>query len=187
MSIPIILLIVLIVAALWLIVLYNGLIALRNRVKEAWSDIDVQLKRRHDLIPNLVESVKGYLRHEQGLLENIAKYRSQAMDAQRAGDTATLAKTEGQLGQMLGSLRIAVEAYPDLKANTNVMQLMDELSDTENKIMASRRFYNGQVRDFNTKIEVFPTNILAGMMSFTKYEFFEIADPTERENVKVQL
>lgn len=187
MSIPIILLIVLIVAALWLIVLYNGLIALRNRVKEAWSDIDVQLKRRHDLIPNLVESVKGYLRHEQGLLENIAKYRSQAMDAQRAGDTATLAKTEGQLGQMLGSLRIAVEAYPDLKANTNVMQLMDELSDTENKIMASRRFYNGQVRDFNTKIEVFPTNILAGMMSFTKYEFFEITDPTERENVKVQL
>lgn len=187
MSIPIILLIILILAALWLIVLYNGLIALRNRVKEAWSDIDVQLKRRHDLIPNLVESVKGYLRHEQGLLENIAKYRSQAMDAQRAGDTATLAKTEGQLGQMLGNLRIAVEAYPDLKANTNVMQLMDELSDTENKIMASRRFYNGQVRDFNTKIEVFPTNILAGMMSFTKYEFFEITDPTERENIKVQL
>ena len=187
MSVPIILLIVLIVLGLWLIVLYNGLIALRNRVKEAWSDIDVQLKRRHDLIPNLVESVKGYMRHEQGLLENITKLRSQAMDAQRAGDTANLAKTEGMLGQMLGSLRIAVEAYPDLKANTNVTQLMDELSDTENKIMASRRFYNGQVRDFNTKVEVFPTNMIAGMLKFTKYEFFEIEDPAERQNVKVQL
>lgn len=187
MSVPIILLVVLILLGLWLIVLYNGLITLRNRVKEAWSDIDVQLKRRHDLIPNLVESVKGYMRHEQGLLENITKFRAQAMDAQRAGDTATLAKTEGMLGQMLGSLRIAVEAYPDLKANTNVAQLMDELSDTENKIMASRRFYNGQVRDFNTKIEVFPTNMLAGMLKFTKYEFFEIEDPAERQNVKVQL
>lgn len=187
MSVPIILLIVLIVIGLWLIVMYNGLIMLRNRVKEAWSDIDVQLKRRHDLIPNLVESVKGYLRHEQGLLESITKYRSQAMDAQRSGDTATLAKTEGMLGQMLGNLRIAVEAYPDLKANTNVMQLMDELSDTENKIMASRRFYNGQVRDFNTKLEVFPTNMFAKMLGFVKSEFFEIEDATERQNVKVQL
>lgn len=178
---------IVIVIALWLIALYNGLIKLNNRTKEAWSDIDVQLKRRHDLIPNLVNSVKGYMIHERELLENITKARSSAMSAQEAGNTAEMGKLENQLGNMLGRLQIAVEAYPDLKANTNVAQLMDELSDTENKIQASRRFYNGMVRDFNTKIETFPNNVFAGMLKFTKYNFFEIEDKTERENVEVKL
>lgn len=175
------------VVVLWLIVLYNGLIRLRNRTKEAWSDIDVQLKRRHDLIPNLINSVKGYMQHERTLLENITEARSQAMSAQTAGNTAELAKAESMLGGMLGKLQIAVEAYPDLKANQNVAQLMDELSDTENKIQAARRFYNGMVRDFNTKIEVFPNNFFANMLKFTKYEFFEIEDAKERENVEVKI
>lgn len=172
---------------LWFIAVYNGLIKLRNRTQEGWSDIDVQLKRRHDLIPNLVNSVKGYMKHEKELLERITQFRSKAMDAQSSGNTAELAKAESQLGGMLGQLQIAVEAYPDLKANQNVGQLMDELSDTENKIQASRRFYNSMVRDFNTKMEVFPTNMIAGMLNFTKFNFFEIEDPTERQNVKVEL
>ncbi len=173
--------------ALWLIALYNGLIRINNRVKESWSDIDVQLKRRHDLIPNLVESVKGYMTHERQLLENITKARSQAMEAQKSGDTKQLAVTENTLGQLLGNLRVQFEAYPDLKANQNVAQLMDELSDTENKIQASRRFYNGMVRDFNTKIQTFPNNVFAGMLKFKEYEFFEIEDASERENVQVKL
>ncbi|MBT4153592.1 MAG: LemA family protein [Candidatus Magasanikbacteria bacterium] len=171
----------------WVIALYNGLVKMNNRTKEAWSDIDVQLKRRHDLIPNLIASVKGYMKHEKELLENITKARSQAMSAQESGDTAALASAEGMLGGMLGKLQIAVEAYPDLKANQNVAQLMDELSDTENKIQASRRFYNGMVRDFNTKMESFPNNVFAGMLNFTKYEFFEVEDAAERKNVKVEL
>lgn len=182
-----IILAVVVALALWVIALYNGLVKLNNRTKEAWSDIDVQLKRRHDLIPNLVNSVKGYMTHERELLENITKARSQAMNAQQQGDTKTLAATEGMLGGMLSRLQIAVEAYPDLKANNNVAQLMDELSDTENKIQASRRFYNGMVRDFNTKIETFPNNVFAGMLHFTKYEFFEVEDASERQNVTVQL
>ncbi len=187
MSLTLILLGILVLLLLWLIVVYNGLIQLRNRVKEAWSDIDVQLKRRHDLIPNLVNSVKGYMTHERELLERITQFRAKAVEAQKSGDTKTLAQTEGALGGMLGQLQIAVEAYPDLKANTNVAQLMDELSDTENKIQASRRFYNGQVRDFNTKIEVFPNNLIAGSMKFAAFVFFEIEDAKERENVTVQL
>lgn len=173
--------------AFWLIGVYNGLIKLRNRTDEGWSDIDVQLKRRHDLIPNLVNSVKGYMTHERELLENITKARSNAMAAQEKGDTAALANAEGLLGGMLGQLQIAVEAYPDLKANQNVSQLMDELSDTENKIQASRRFYNGMVRDFNTKLQSFPTNMVGPMFGFKKYDFFEIEDATERENVEVKL
>ncbi|PIT86214.1 MAG: hypothetical protein COU33_04480 [Candidatus Magasanikbacteria bacterium CG10_big_fil_rev_8_21_14_0_10_43_6] len=187
MSTLIIILAIAFALALWLIALYNGLVKLNNRTKEAWSDIDVQLKRRHDLIPNLVSSVKGYMKHEKELLENITKARSNAMDAQKSGDTASLASAESMLGGMLGKLQIAVEAYPDLKANQNVMQLMDELSDTENKIQASRRFYNGMVRDFNTKIESFPNNVFAGMLHFKKYDFFEIENAAERENVKVEL
>ncbi len=182
-----ILIAVVVVIALWLVGVYNGLIKLRNRTDESWSDIDVQLKRRHDLIPNLVNSVKGYMTHEKSLLENITKARSQAMDAQEKGDTAALASAESMLGGMLGKLQIAVEAYPDLKANQNVAQLMDELSDTENKIQASRRFYNGQVRDFNTKLQSFPTNMVGNILSFKKYEFFEIEDASERENVEVKL
>lgn len=183
----IIILVVLGLAIVWLIALYNGLIKLKNRVQEAWSDIDVQLKRRHDLIPNLVNSVKGYMTHERELLENVTKYRTQAMAAQEAGNTAELAAAESMLGGMLGKLQIAVEAYPDLKANTNVAQLMDELSDTENKIQASRRFYNSQTRDFNTKIESFPNNVFAGWLKFTKFDFFEVENAAERENVTVSL
>lgn len=187
MSTLTIVLIVLGVLILWVIAMYNALIRLRNRVKEAWSDIDVQLKRRHDLIPNLIESVKGYMQHERQLLENITKARTMAMDAQKAGDTAALGRAESALGGMLGNLRVAFEAYPDLKANQNMAQLMDELSDTENKIQASRRFYNGMVRDFNTKIEVFPNSVFAGMLNFSKFEFFEIEDAKERENVKISF
>ncbi len=172
---------------LWFVAVYNSLITARNRTREAWSDIDVQLKRRHDLIPNLVESVKGYMRHERELLENITKARSQAVDAQERGDTNTLAKAEQQLGHYLGNLRVAVEAYPELKATDTVRQLMDELSDTENKIQAARRFYNGMVRDFNTKIEVFPTNLLANLFHFTAYTFFEVDDVSERQNVQVKF
>lgn len=172
---------------LWASALYNALIRLRNRTKEGWSDIDVQLKRRHDLIPNLVNSVKGYMTHERGLLEKVTQLRSQAVAAQKGGNSKELAKAESLLGGMLGQLQIAVEAYPDLKANQNVAQLMDELSDTENKIQAARRFYNGMVRDFNTKLESFPNNLIAGMLQFVKFEFFEIEAAKERENVKVVL
>lgn len=171
----------------WIIALYNGLIRLKNRVQEAWSDIDVQLKRRHDLIPNLINSVKGFMKHERELLENITKYRSQAMTAQEEGNTQALAAAESNLSSMVGKLQVAVEAYPDLKANQNVAQLMDELSDTENKIQAARRFYNSQTRDFNTKIESFPNNVFANMLNFTKFEFFEVEDASERENVTVDL
>lgn len=179
--------VLIVVAILWLVMVYNGLIRLRNQVDEGWSDIDVQLKRRHDLIPNLVESVKGYMTHEKSLLEDITKARSAAMSAQTAGDTAGLAKAESSLGGMLGNLRVAFEAYPDLKANQTMANLMDELSDTENKIQAARRFYNGVVRDFNTKIQVFPSNIVAGMLGFAKRNFFEIEDAKERENVAVKF
>lgn len=187
MSPTLIVVIVLALVVLWVIVLYNGLIKLRNRTKEAWSDIDVQLKRRHDLIPNLIESVKGFMKHERELLENITRARAGAMEAQSAGNTAELAKQEGMLGNLLGGLRIAMEAYPDIKANQNMAQLMDELSDTENKIQASRRFYNGMVRDFNIKMETFPNNLIAGMLKFEKFAFFEIEDAAERQNVKVQF
>ncbi|MBI2990462.1 MAG: LemA family protein [Candidatus Magasanikbacteria bacterium] len=185
MSILYIMLAIIVIGILWVIGVYNSLIKLRNRTKEGWSDIDVQLKRRHDLIPNLIESVKGYMKHERELLEKITQYRSKAVEMQKSGNSKELAKTEGMLGNMLGQLQIAVEAYPDLKANQNVGQLMDELSDTENKIQASRRFYNGMVRDFNTKIEQFPNNLIANMLKFNAFDFFEIEDAKERENVKV--
>lgn len=187
MSPLVIVLIVVGVIVLWVIFLYNALIRLRNRTKEAWSDIDVQLKRRHDLIPNLIESVKGYMKHERELLEQVTKYRTQAMDAQASGDTKTLASAESMLGSALGKIQVAVEAYPDLKANTNMAQLMDELSDTENKIQASRRFYNSMAQEFNTKVESFPNNMIAGQLKFTKFDFFEITDAKERENVNVQF
>lgn len=187
MSPILILVVVLVLVVLWVIALYNGLIRLRNRTQEGWSDIDVQLKRRHDLIPNLIASVKGYMTHERELLENVTKYRTAAMSAQSSGDTKTLAQAEGMLGNALGKIQVAVEAYPDLKANTNVGQLMDELSDTENKIQAARRFYNSMVRDFNTKIESFPNNMIAGQLKFSKFEYFEIEDASERENVQVKF
>ncbi|MBU0599006.1 LemA family protein [Patescibacteria group bacterium] len=172
------------VGIFWLIGVYNGLIKLRNRTDEAWSDIDVQLKRRYDLIPNLVESVKGYAKHERELFENVTKARTAAMGAKTVEEHG---KAENMLAGTLKSLFAVAENYPDLKANQNFLKLQDELSDTENKIQASRRFYNGNVRDFNTKIQIFPNNMLAGMMGFKNYEFFEIEEAGEREAVKVKF
>lgn len=167
--------------------LYNSLIRLKNRVDEAWSDIDVQLKRRYDLIPNLVEIVKGYVKHEAGTLEKVTKARTEAMSAQASGDTKKQAEAENTLSGTLKSIFALSENYPDLKANANFLELQRELSDTENKIMASRRFYNSNVRDFNTKLQVFPTNIMAGMLGFKSREFFGIEEASEKENVKVSF
>jgi LemA protein len=171
------------VAAIWGVAIYNGLIRLKNRVDEAWSDIDVQLKRRYDLIPNLVNTVKGYASHEKEVFEKVTEARTKAMGAQSAGDKA---QAENALSQTLKSLFAVAEAYPDLKANQNFLELQRELTDTEDKVQASRRFYNGNVRDFNTKIQVFPNNIFAGMLGFSAREFFE-AEGGEKEPVKVEF
>ncbi len=187
MSVTLIILAVVVALAGWLIAMYNGLIKLKNRVKEAWSDIDVQLKRRYDLIPNLVETVKGYAKHESETLENVIKARNEAMATQKTGDAKEQAQAENALSSTLKSIFALAESYPDLKANQNFLELQRELTDTEDKIQASRRFYNGNVRDFNTKIETFPTNIFAGMLHFKKFEFFEIGDEKQRENVKVKF
>lgn len=169
---------------LWLISVYNSLIKKRNQTDEAWSDIDVQLKRRYNLIPNLVETVKGYAKHERELFENVTKARTAAMGAQSIEDKG---KAENMLSGTLKSLFAVAENYPDLKANQNFLKLQDELADTENKIQAARRFYNGNVRDFNTKIQVFPNNMVAGMMKFKAFEFFEVEEEKEREVVDVKF
>lgn len=168
----------------WIISVFNGLVRLKNRVKEAWSDIDVQLKRRYDLIPNLMEAVKGYMKHEEGVLTKVTEARASAMQAKGIEEKG---KAENMLSDTLKSLFAVAENYPDLKASQNFLQLQDEISDTENKIQAARRFYNGQVRDFNTKIEVFPNNIIAGMLKFKAWDFFEIENEKEKENVKVKF
>ena len=174
---------IIVVLAVWAVAIYNGLIRLKNRVDEAWSDIDVQLKRRYDLIPNLVSTVKGYAQHEKEVFEKVTEARTRAMAAQSAGDKA---QAENMLSQTLKSLFAVAEAYPDLKANQNFLELQRELTDTEDKIQASRRFYNGNVRDFNTKIQVFPNNVFAGMLGFSAREFFE-AEGGEKEPVKVEF
>ena len=181
MSPTIIILIVIGVFVLYIIFIFNGLVQLRNRVGEAWSDIDVQLKRRYDLIPNLINTVKGYAAHETGVFEKVTAARSAAM---QAGTPAGKAEAENMLSGALKSLFAVSEAYPDLKANQNFLELQRELSDTENKIQAARRFYNGNVLDLNNKIDMFPSNIIAGMFAFAKREFFEVADG-EKEPVKV--
>ena len=158
---------------------YNGLVTLRNRVEEAWSDITVQLKRRTDLIPNLVNSVKGYATHEKEVFEKVTEARSAIMNAQGAADTA---KAENMMEGALKSLFAVAEAYPELKANQNFLQLQQELVDTEDKIQAARRFYNGGVRDLNTKIQTFPANIVAGMFGFQAKEFFDVEDRASVEN-----
>ncbi len=183
MQILYIILVVIVLAILWLISVYNGLIKSKNRTDEAWSDIDVQLKRRHDLIPNLVETVKGYAKHEKELFENVTKARTMAMQANGAEDKG---KAENMLSGTLKSLFAVAENYPELKANENFAKLQDELTDTENKIQAARRFYNGQVRDFNTKIQVFPTNMIAGMLKFKAFDFFEIEEQ-EKKNIEVKF
>lgn len=171
------------VILLYIILTYNGLVTLRNRVKEAWSDIDVQLKRRYDLIPNLVETVKGYASHEKETLERVITARNAAMSASGAKDKA---EAENVLSGTLKSLFALSENYPDLKASTNFLELQRELSDTENKIQAARRFYNGNVRDFNTKIEMFPANIIANMLNFKAFDFFAI-DEEEKETPEVKF
>lgn len=181
-------LIVIGVLAILLIALYNSLISSKNRVDESFSDIDVQLKRRYDLIPNLVETVKGYMTHERETLVKLTEARTAAMTA-HDNPNASLSdkeKAENQLSGVLKTLFAVSENYPDLKASQNFLQLQDEISDTENKIQAARRFYNGNVRDFNTKVQSFPTNIFANLMKFGNYEFFQAAEG-ERQNVKVQF
>lgn len=174
---------VLAAVVLWLIVSYNSLISWRNRTEESWSDIDVQLKRRYDLIPNLVEAVKGYATHERELFERVTAARAAAMGA---GNMADKAIKEDALSNTLKSLFAVSENYPELKASQNFLKLQDELSDTENKIQAARRFYNTNVRDYNTKLQVFPTNLIAGMLKFQAREFFQ-AGEGERQNVAVKF
>jgi LemA protein len=174
---------ILVVIAFVLIGMYNSLIQLRVRCDSAWSDIDVQLKRRHDLIPNLVETVKGYAAHEKGTFENIAKFRSMAMQATAPADKAA---AENQLTGALKSLFAVAENYPDLKANQEFLQLQASLSQVEDTIQNARRYYNAVVRDLNTKIQSFPTNILAGMFGFQARQFFEVAE-ADREPVAVKF
>jgi LemA protein len=180
-------LIIVIVLVLWLVLAYNGLVRTRTQAQEAWSDIDVQLKRRYDLIPNLVEAVKGYAGHEKSVFEDVTKARSQAMQA-TPGPNAAKAAAENQLSGALKSLFAVAEAYPDLKANQNFLSLQNELTDTEDKIQAARRFYNTMVRDLNTKIQVFPTNIFANAFGFTKMDFFgnDLSD-AEKQPVAVKF
>ncbi len=166
---------IVVVLVIVVIAMYNSLVQLKVRVEEAWSDITVQLKRRADLIPNLIETVKGYAAHEKAVFEKVTEARSAVMNATQQGPAET-AKAENMFEGALKSLFAVAEAYPDLKANQNFMQLQQELVDTEDKIQASRRFYNGGVRDLNTKIDMFPSNIIAGMFNFTKREFFEVDD-----------
>lgn len=174
------------VLGLWAAAAYNRFIRLVQRAKEAWADIDVQLKRRYDLIPNLVETVKGYATHERQAFENVTNARARAMDA---GGVEEKGKAENMLTGALKSLFAVAEAYPDLKANQNFLELQRELSDTENKIQAARRFYNGNVRDLNTSIESFPGNIIANTFRFEPREFFELegADEAARQPVAVKF
>lgn len=171
MNITYIILGVVAVIVLWIVGSYNGFVTLVNRAKEAWADIDVQLKRRYDLIPNLVNTVKGYATHESDVFEKVTEARSKAMNA---GTTAEKGAAENNLAGALKSVFAISEAYPELKANQNFLSLQAELSDTENKIQAARRFYNGNVRDLNTKIESFPGNVIASMFHFAKQEFFQL-------------
>jgi LemA protein len=181
--VSLIFLVILVVIAVVLIGMYNGLVQLRVRCDSAWSDIDVQLKRRHDLIPNLVETVKGYAAHEKGTFENIAEFRSQAMQATTPEGKAV---AENQLSGALKSLFAVAENYPELKASEEFTQLQRSLSQTEDSIQNSRSYYNGVVRDLNTRIQVFPTNIIAGMFGFQGRGFFETSE-AEREPVAVKF
>ena len=180
-------LILLAVLFLFIIAIYNRLITLRNRTDEAWSDIDVQLKRRYNLIPNLVEAVKGYAAHEKGVFENVAKTRTAAMNAEQSGDPKKVAEAENMLSGTLKTLFAVSENYPELRASENFVELQRELRDTEDKIQASRRFYNTNVRDINIKIESFPSSLVANMFSFKKRDFFEIEEPAAKESVKVSF
>jgi len=167
----------------WFIAVFNGIVSLRNRTQEAWSDIDVQLKRRHDLIPNLVETVKGYAKHEKELFEKVTEARASAMKAQGPEEAG---KAENMLSNTLKSLFAVAENYPQLRASENFQKLQDELTDTEDKIEAARRFYNGNVRDFNIKIQVFPNSLVAGMTGSKAFELFGMAEG-EKETPQVKF
>jgi len=184
MNTPQLILAIVVLLVLWTILTYNRFVTLRNRVKEAWADIDVQLKRRYDLIPNLLETVKGYATHERELLEKVTQARTQAMRAQTIKERGD---AENALSQTLKSLFAVSENYPQLKASENFLELQRELTDTEDKIQASRRFYNGNVRDFNTLLQSFPQNAVAGIFNFKAAEFFEITEVAEKQPVKVNF
>jgi len=172
------------VGILYVVVAYNGLVRLRNQVENAWSQIDVQLKRRHDLIPNLVETAKGYMKHEAETLTRITEARNLARKASSVGESS---QAEGALSSALGQFFVVVENYPDLKANQNFLSLQEELTSTENKISFSRQFYNDQVMTYNTAIQTVPRNIVAGIGGFTKRDFFEITEEKQREAPKVDF
>jgi LemA protein len=179
-------LIIIALVVLWVVFAYNGFVRLVNRTKEAWADIDVQLKRRYDLIPNLMNTVKGYATHESGAFEKVTEARSRAMTA---GSVAEHGKAENMLTGALKSVFAIAEAYPELKANQNFLELQRELSDTENKIQAARRFYNTNVRDLNTSIESFPGNLIAKSFKFGKMEFFDLdeSEAAARQPVEVKF
>lgn len=181
-------LIILGVLFLWVIFTYNSFVKIKNNVKEAWSDIDVQLKRRYDLIPNLIETVKGYASHEASVLESVTRARVSAMSAESSGNQEEIVKSENMLSGALKSLFAVAESYPDLKANTNFLELQRELSDTENKIQASRRFYNNNVKHLAVKLESFPSNIIGNVFGFKQEKMFDLEGaPEERENIKVKF
>ncbi|MFQ3549090.1 MAG: LemA family protein [Armatimonadota bacterium] len=180
---PVIIIGIIVLVIFWVIAKYNLLVKLRNRIENGWAQIDVQLKRRYDLIPNLVETVKGYASHEKELFENVTKARANAIGAQNVKDQG---QAENILSGALKSLFAVAENYPELKANENFKQLQDELSATENKIAYSRQFYNDTVMMYNTTIQTFPTNIIAGMLGFNQRDYFEV-DDAERQNVRVSF
>ena len=184
MTVLIIVAVIVVLLIIFVIGIYNALIRLRNQVDNSWSQIDVQLKRRHDLIPNLVETAKGYMQHERGTFEAITEARSQAMGARGVSEAA---KAEGALGEALSKFMLVVENYPDLKANQNFLSVQEELTSTENKISFARQSYNDQVLFYNNKIQMFPSNIVAGMFSFGKRDFFELESDAEREVPKVSF
>lgn len=176
--------VMLVILVMFVVGIYNALIGLRNQVRNAWSQIDVQLKRRHDLIPNLVETAKGYMKHERGTFESVTEARSRAMATQGVGERA---KAEGALSGAIGKFFLVVENYPDLKANQNFLSLQEELASTENKIAFARQSYNDQVLFLNNKIQMFPSNVIAGMFNFKQEEFFELEIKEEREAPKVSF
>jgi LemA protein len=184
MTTLIIVAVVLVLLVLFVIAAYNALIRLRNQVDNAWSQIDVQLKRRHDLIPNLVETAKGYMMHERGTFEAITEARSRAMGAKTVSEAS---KAEGALGEALSKFMLVVENYPDLKANQNFLAVQEELTGTENRISFARQSYNDQVLFFNNKIQMFPSNVVANMFNFSKRDFFELETGAEREVPKVSF
>ena len=185
MIVGLVFLVLIVVAVFWVMGMYNGLVGSRNEVKNSWSQIEVQLKRRHDLIPNLVEAVKGYMGHERGTLEAVTKARQQAVEV--TGSVEERAKVENALSQTLRSLFAVAEAYPDLKANQNFLALQEELTSTENKIGFARQYYNDAVLRLNNKIQMFPSNIIAGMFNFQPETFFQVEAPEDRQVPQVKF